>query len=79
MYGQARKPFFTADNQSSAHKVVVYRVGEVISGYAVRLDDNYILVVLGYGNIPLYRVAESGFIFYISLRFKSYYEGRSRL
>ena len=37
MHGQAGEPFLAAYDESRAHEVVVYGVGEVIGGYAVRL------------------------------------------
>ena len=58
--------------------MVVNRVGEMVSGYSVRLQNYDVLIVFGYRYIPLYRVAEGDFILYTALRFKTDYERFAR-
>ena len=68
---QACEPFFAADNHRRAHEMVVNRVREVVSGNAVRLQNNDVLVVFGYGDIPLDFVTECDFVFRVALRTKT--------
>ena len=66
--GKARKPLLAADDVRSSHQMVVHRVGEVIGGNAVALEQDKIFVVFGNLQLALNQVGEGDFLFGIAVR-----------
>ena len=77
--GQAGEPFLTANNVCSAHKVIVYRVCEVVGRNSVRLEKNEVLVILGNLKSALNKVGELYLLLYITESEDTKHEGVTRL
>ena len=58
MLCKAGEPLLTSDNVSSAHKMIVDRVGKVVGGDSVRLEKNEVLIVFGNFKVALYKIGE---------------------
>ena len=72
---KAREPFLATDNVSSAHKVVVYCVSEVICGDSVGLEEYEVLVVFGNFKVALYKVCKLELLFGVAVCKNTKHEG----
>ena len=71
MNRQGRKPFFPADHERRAHKMIVDRVREMISRNTVRFQNNHVLIVFSNGDFPFNFVAEGVFHVHVALGFQA--------
>ena len=64
MLGGRRKPFFTSNNMSYSHHVVIYHVGKVVSWVSVTFEDHLVIygvVIEDY--FAMYQIFELCFAF----------------
>lgn len=65
------QPFLAANDEGGTHKMVVYRVREVIGRDTVRFENDDVLIVLGDGDLPFHLVAEGMLDLDVALRFQA--------
>ena len=75
MLCKAREPFFTADNVSCTHKVIVYCVSKVVCGNSVGLEKNEVFVVFGNFKVALYKVCKLELLFGVAVCKNTKHEG----
>ena len=63
MEGQGSQPLVTTDNMGGVHQVIIHRMGKVIGGDAVRLQQDVVHIVFGDGQLALDQIVKLELIF----------------
>ena len=66
MLGEARQPFFAADNVGRPHEMVVNRMGEMIRRNTVGFQEDKVLFILGKFKLSAHKIRAEHLFFSVS-------------
>ena len=67
MLGQGGEPFLAANDQVGTHEVIVHRVGEVVGGDAVGLEQDEVLIVDGHFQLAADEILEGDLLLAVAI------------